>query len=151
MNREIFEEKMQKRMEDIRQFGEHSIFHELDGKIISYDYDKKSLTMEYEATEFHRNGFGIVFGGSLVGMFDITFGTLTAALGDYDVAPTVQLSTSFLKGIPIGSTVRIEVEAVSVGKTIMNFVGKAYVGELLVGSANGTFMTPRPFKKYVEE
>ena len=86
-----------------------------------------------------------------MGMFDITFGTLTAALGDYDVAPTVQLSTSFLKGIPIGSTVRIEVEAVSVGKTIMNFVGKAYVGELLVGSANGTFMTPRPFKKYVEE
>lgn len=151
MDRETFEKKMQKRMQDIRQFGEHSVFGELNGKIIAYDYDKKSLTMEYEATEFHRNGFGIVFGGSLVGMFDITFGTLTAGLGDYDVAPTVQLSTNFLKGIPIGSVVRIEAEAVSTGKTIMNFVGKAYVGELLVGSASGTFMTPRPFKKYVED
>ena len=31
-----------------------------------------------------------MFGGSIVGMFDITFGTLTAGLGDYSVAPTVQ-------------------------------------------------------------
>lgn len=151
MNRETFEKKMEKRMKDIRHLGQHSVFQELGGKIVAYDYDKKSLIMEYEATEFHRNGFGIVFGGSLVGMFDITFGTLTAGLGDYDVAPTVQLSTSFLKGIPIGSKVRIEAEAVSAGKTIMSFVGKAFVGELLVGSASGTFMTPRPFKKYIED
>ena len=33
----------------------------------------------------------------------------------------------------------------------MNFVGKAYVGEELVGSASGTFMTPRPFKKFNTE
>lgn len=33
----------------------------------------------------------------------------------------------------------------------MNFMGKAYVGEELVGSATGTFMTPRPFKKYVKD
>ena len=78
-------------------------------------------------------------------------GTLTAGLGDYSVAPTVQLSTTFLKGIPTGATVRTEVEAVSTGKTIMNFVGKAYVGEELVGSASGTFMTPRPFKKFNTE
>ncbi len=85
---------------------------------------------------------------SIPRMFDIAFGTLTAGLGDYSVAPTVQLSTTFLKGIPTGAMVRTEVEAVSTGKTIMNFVGKAYVGEDLVGSASGTFMTPRPFKKF---
>lgn len=107
--------------------------------------------MEYEATDFHENAFGIMFGGSLAGMFDITFGTLTAGLGDYDVAPTVQLSTNFLKGIPTGSLVRVKAEAVSTGKTIMNFMGKAYVEDKLVGSATGTFMTPRPFKKYVED
>ena len=61
------------------------------------------------------------------------------------------ISTTFLKGIPTGATVRTEVEAVSTGKTIMNFVGKAYVGEELVGSASGTFMTPRPFKKFNTE
>ena len=94
--------------------------------------------MTFEATKFHENAFGIMFGGSLAGMFDIAFGTLTAGLGDYSVAPTVQLSTTFLKGIPTGATVRTEVEAVSTGKTIMNFVGKAYVGEELVGSASGT-------------
>ena len=94
----------------------------------------------FEATKFHENAFGIMFGGSLAGMFDIAFGTLTAGLGDYSVAPTVQLSTTFLKGIPTGATVRTEVEAVSTGKTIMNFVGKAYVGEELVGSASGTFI-----------
>lgn len=151
MSREKFEANIKRRMDDIKCMKEHSIFQELKGKITAYDYDQKSLIMEYQATDFHKNAFGIMFGGSLVGMFDITFGTLTAGLGDYDVAPTVQLSTSFLKGIPTGAVVRIEAEAVSTGKTLMNFVGKAYVGGELVGSASGTFMTPRPFKKYVED
>ena len=135
MSRETFEAHMEKRMKDLKQSGEHSIFHELQGRIIDYDYDKKSLSMVFEATEFHKNGFGIMFGGSLVGMFDIAFGTLTAGLGDYDIAPTVV----------------IRAEAVSVGKTLMNFMGKAYVEDELAGSATGTFMTPRPFKKYVED
>ena len=151
MSRETFEAHMEKRMKDLKQSGEHSIFHELQGRIIDYDYDKKSLSMVFEATEFHKNGFGIMFGGSLVGMFDIAFGTLTAGLGDYDIAPTAQLSVNFLKGIPVGAQVVIRAEAVSVGKTLMNFMGKAYVEDELAGSATGTFMTPRPFKIYVED
>lgn len=97
-NRESFEANMRRRIEAIRHMSDHSIFNELRGTIIDYNYDKKSLTMEFYAGDFHRNGFNIMFGGSLVGMFDITFGTLTSGLGDYDIAPTVQLSTSFLKG-----------------------------------------------------
>ncbi len=151
MSRENFEAHMEKHIKDLKQNDEHSIFHELQGRILDYDYDTKSLSMAFEATEFHKNGFGIMFGGSLVGMFDIAFGTLTAGLGDYDIAPTAQLSVSFLKGIPVGTQVIIRAEAVSVGKTLMNFMGKAYVGDELAGSAMGTFMTPRPFKKYVEE
>lgn len=151
MSRETFEAHMKKRMEDLERSGDHSIFHELQGKIIDYNYDEKSLTMVFEATKFHENGFGIMFGGSLVGMFDIAFGTLTAGLGDYDIAPTAQLSVSFLKGIPTGAKVVIQAEAVSAGKSLMNFMGKAYVEEEIVGSATGVFMTPRPFKKYVED
>ena len=138
-NRESFEKNMRRRVEAIRHVSDHSIFKELRGKIVDYNYDEKRVTMEYEVGDFHRNGFNIMFGGSLVGMFDITFGTLTSGLGDYDIAPTVQLSTSFLKGIPIGSKVTVKAEAVSTGKTIMNFMGKAYVGDELVGSATGIF------------
>ena len=148
MSKENFEKQIRKRMEQLDEINKHGIFKELKGTVTDFNYDTKSLTMTFEATKFHENAFGIMFGGSLVGMFDIAFGTLTAGLGDYSVAPTVQLSTTFLKGIPTGATVRTEVEAVSTGKTIMNFVGKAYVGEELVGSASGTFMTPRPFKKF---
>lgn len=95
-NRESFEKNMRRRVEAIRHVSDHSIFNELRGKIVDYNYDEKRVTMEYEVGDFHRNGFNIMFGGSLVGMFDITFGTLTSGLGDYDIAPTVQLSTSFL-------------------------------------------------------
>lgn len=151
MSQENFESNMLKRMEAIHHFSEHSIFNELKGRITEYDYEAKTLTMQFEATDFHRNGFGIMFGGSLVGMFDITFGTLTAGLGDYDIAPTVQLSTSFLKGIPTGATVQIKAKAVSAGKKIMNFTGEAYADGVLSGSATGIFMTPRPFKKYTED
>lgn len=148
MSKENFEKQMQKRVKELEEINEHGVFKELKGTIVDYDYDTKRVTMAYEATRFHENAFGIMFGGSIVGMFDITFGTLTAGLGDYSVAPTVQLSTTFLKGIKTGSTVRVEAEAVSAGKTIMNFVGKAFVGDELVASASGTFMTPRPFKKF---
>ena len=151
MSKENFEKQIRKRMEQLDEINKHGIFKELKGTVTDFNYDTKSLTMTFEATKFHENAFGIMFGGSLAGMFDIAFGTLTAGLGDYSVAPTVQLSTTFLKGIPTGATVRTEVEAVSTGKTIMNFVGKAYVGEELVGSASGTFMTPRPFKKFNTE
>lgn len=151
MSRETFETNMLKRLEAIHHFSDHSIFNELKGRIIEYDYDTKSLTMQFEATDFHRNGFGIMFGGSLVGMFDIAFGTLTAGLGNFDIAPTVQLSTSFLKGIPIGTTVQVKVKAVSAGKSIMNFTGEAYADGVLSGSASGIFMTPKPFKKYIED
>ena len=139
MSKENFEKQIRKRMEQLDEINKHGIFKELKGTVTDFNYDTKSLTMTFEATKFHENAFGIMFGGSLAGMFDIAFGTLTAGLGDYSVAPTVQLSTTFLKGIPTGATVRTEVEAVSTGKTIMNFVGKAYVGEELVGSASGTF------------
>ena len=162
MSKENFEKQIRKRMEQLDEINKHGIFKELKGTVTDFNYDTKSLTMTFEATKFHENAFGIMFGGSLAGMFDIAFGTLTAGLGDYSVAPTVQLSTTFLKGIQasifdgfsikwVDGEEKTEVEAVSTGKTIMNFVGKAYVGEELVGSASGTFMTPRPFKKFNTE
>ena len=108
MSKENFEKQIRKRMEQLDEINKHGIFKELKGTVTDFNYDTKSLTMTFEATKFHENAFGIMFGGSLAGMFDIAFGTLTAGLGDYSVAPTVQLSTTFLKGIPTGATVRTE-------------------------------------------
>ena len=96
MSKENFEKQIRKRMEQLDEINEHGIFKELKGTVTDFNYDTKSLTMTFEATKFHENAFGIMFGGSLAGMFDIAFGTLTAGLGDYSVAPTVQLSTTFL-------------------------------------------------------
>ena len=97
MSKENFEKQIRKRMEQLDEINKHGIFKELKGTVTDFNYDTKSLTMTFEATKFHENAFGIMFGGSLAGMFDIAFGTLTAGLGDYSVAPTVQLSTTFLK------------------------------------------------------
>ena len=91
MSKENFEKQIRKRMEQLDEINEHGIFKELKGTVTDFNYDTKSLTMTFEATKFHENAFGIMFGGSLAGMFDIAFGTLTAGLGDYSVAPTVQL------------------------------------------------------------
>ena len=95
MSKENFEKQIRKRMEQLDEINKHGIFKELKGTVTDFNYDTKSLTMTFEATKFHENAFGIMFGGSLAGMFDIAFGTLTAGLGDYSVAPTVQLSTTF--------------------------------------------------------
>ena len=105
MSKENFEKQIRKRMEQLDEINEHGIFKELKGTVTDFNYDTKSLTMTFEATKFHENAFGIMFGGSLAGMFDIAFGTLTAGLGDYSVAPTVQLSTTFLK-VPLSLSVK---------------------------------------------
>ena len=81
MSKENFEKQIRKRMEQLEEINKHGIFKELKGTVVDFDYDTKSLTMTFEATKFHENAFGIMFGGSLAGMFDIAFGTLTAGLG----------------------------------------------------------------------
>ena len=86
MSKENFEKQIRKRMEQLDEINEHGIFKELKGTVTDFNYDTKSLTMTFEATKFHENAFGIMFGGSLAGMFDIAFGTLTAGLGDYSAA-----------------------------------------------------------------
>ena len=97
MSKENFEKQIRKRMEQLEEINKHGIFKELKGTVVDFDYDTKSLTMTFEATKFHENAFGIMFGGSLAGMFDIAFGTLTAGLGDYSVAPTVQAFYNIFK------------------------------------------------------
>ena len=47
-NRESFEKNMRRRVEAIRHVSDHSIFNELRGKIVDYNYDEKRVTMEYE-------------------------------------------------------------------------------------------------------
>ena len=98
-------------MEQLDEINEHGIFKELKGTVTDFNYDTKSLTMTFEATKFHENAFGIMFGGSLARMFDIAFGTLTAGLGDYSGSPNGAAFYNILKGIPTGATVRTEVEA----------------------------------------
>ena len=49
MSRETFEAHMEKRMKDLKQSGEHSIFHELQGRIFDYYYDKNSLSMVFSS------------------------------------------------------------------------------------------------------
>ena len=68
-------------MEQLDEINKHGIFKELKGTVTDFNYDTKSLTMTFEATKFHENAFGIMFGGSLAGMFDIAFWNIDCWIG----------------------------------------------------------------------
>lgn len=58
MSRETFEAHMEKRMKDLKQSGEHSIFHELQGRIIDYDYDKRVFPWYLKPRNFIKMALG---------------------------------------------------------------------------------------------
>lgn len=88
----------------------------------------------------HSNFYGFVHGGTLASISDIVMGVSCLTLGKRVV--TIDMSTSYIRNAPTGSTLTAIGEVISNGKTIMRAAGEIYHGEqLLVRSQASYFVT----------
>lgn len=114
----------------------------LKPKFIACDYENSTLTLEYIAEDFFANPEGILHGGILVTAFDTTFGALCHYYAKQNMINTIDISTAFLKPIPLQSQYRITAKANHIGRTITSMTAKAYIVEtdVLAATASTTFM-----------
>ncbi len=90
--------------------------------------------------ENQSNFYGFVHGGILSSISDITMGVSCITLGKRVV--TIDMSLSYIKNAPTGSTLTAVGKVISNGRSIMRAAGEIYNGkQLLVKSQASYFVT----------
>lgn len=89
----------------------------------------------------HSNIYGFVHGGTLASISDVAMGISCTTLGKRVV--TIDMSNSYIKNAPTGSTLTAVGEVISNGKTIMRAAGQIYdeKNQLLVSSQASYYVT----------
>lgn len=72
----------------------------------------------------HCNIYGYVHGGTLASISDVAMGVSCVTLGKLVV--TIDMSISYIKNVPAGSTLTVIGEVINNGKTIMRATGQVY-------------------------
>lgn len=93
-------------------------------KIVDCSYETQELTLNFETTDWMMNPGGVVHGGMISTMFDITMGITTLSLSGV-FTPTVNLSVSFLSPAPNHDHLFITAHATRVGKTFVQLTAEA--------------------------
>ncbi len=87
--------------------------------------EAQTLTLRFETIDWMMNPGGVVHGGMLCTMLDITMGITSMALSGA-FSPTVNLSVSFLSPAPNHDHMLITAHATRVGKTFVQLTAEAY-------------------------
>lgn len=140
------QQDMEKWME--KSFGTNSklytkgIIAQLNPSFICCDFENNSLTLEFTAEPWAANPEGILHGGILVTAFDTTFGALCHYYAKQNMINTVEISTSFLKPVPLNSKYQITAKANHVGRTLTSMTAEARLvqSNTLLATASTTFI-----------
>lgn len=85
----------------------------------------------------HCNFYGFVHGGTLAAMSDVAMGVSCLSLGKRVV--TIDMNISYIKNVPVGSTLTAVGKVISNGKTIMRAVGKIFNEQQLLVRAQASY------------
>lgn len=108
----------------VKNAQEDCINRRLAYEIINCDYEAQKLKLRFETTDWMLNPGGIVHGGMICTMFDITMGITSLALSG-TFTPTVNLSVSFLNPVPNHDHLVITAHATKVGRTFVQLMAEA--------------------------
>lgn len=104
------------------------------------ELEEGKITYRTKIIDKHCNLYGFVHGGTLASISDVAMGVSCATLGKRVV--TLDMNISYIKNVPVGSTLTAVGQVISNGKTIMRATGEIFNGEqLLVRSQASYFVT----------
>ncbi|MEA5082790.1 MAG: PaaI family thioesterase [Lachnospiraceae bacterium] len=128
--------------------GKSGIIEMMGPKFFGCSYENKELSTVFHVEKWELNPQGSMHGGLVSTAFDTTFGILSHYHADDCFITTVDLSTRYLKPIPLGSDLIVKVKACSVGRTLVSLTGEAYLAgkDIIVATASSTFMILRDKK-----
>jgi acyl-CoA thioesterase len=104
------------------------------------ELEEGKIVIRTKVIDKHCNLYGFVHGGTLASISDVAMGVSCATLGKRVV--TIDMNISYIKNVPVGSTLTAVGQVISNGKTIMRATGEIFNGEqLLVRSQASYFVT----------
>jgi acyl-CoA thioesterase len=116
-------------------------------QLISLRVDERatgSCTLSLEVADHHLNPHAVVHGAVLYAMADTGMGAaLYSTLEPGEICATIEIKINYFKPVSAGRIVCRSV-LVNRGKTVANLDARLYLGDSLVGQANGNFAIFRP-------
>lgn len=101
------------------------------------------VVLSMKIAEKHGNIYGSVHGGILASVADIVMGIPCMTLGKRIV--TIDMSVSFIKNAPTGSTITAVGRIISKGNRVIRSVGEIYNGEELLVRAQASYFVTGDF------
>lgn len=119
-------------------------------EFVDCDFEEATLTLAYKAEAWMSNPVGMMHGGNTAAAADITMGILTYILAGQVMPPTITMQVTYLRPIPIGSTLVVKARADSVGKTKAALVADMWLEgqpNKRCATATGVYYTAGPSVK----
>ena len=149
------QEIMEKTLKHITSYsksqGKSGVIEMMQPKYIGCNYEAKEISVMFHVEEWELNPQGSMHGGLVSTAFDTTYGILTHYLAKDYFITTVDLSTRYLKPIPLGGDLIIKAKACSVGRTLVSLTAEGYLAgqNILAATSSSTFMILRDKKTQV--
>lgn len=110
----------------------------------SVDSQNSSLTLKFAVEDWMMNPGGVLHGGMMSTILDITMGITSLSLSGF-YCSTVNMSISFLEPVPVGGNLLVTARSTRTGNTFVQLVGEAYspmIGRL-AATSTGVFIISR--------
>lgn len=109
----------------VRNSQDDCINRRLTYDVSDCSFETQSLTLRFEITGWMLNPGGVVQGGMICTMLDITMGLTSLSISG-TFSPTVNLAVSFLSPAPNNDHMIITAHATRVGKTFIQLTAEAF-------------------------
>jgi uncharacterized protein (TIGR00369 family) len=106
-------------------------------KFVDCDFDGKTMTIEYPVQKWELNPAGILHGGIISTIFDVSMAALILPYAG-GFAPTISLYIKFIKPVKEGDVLVVKAVVVSLGKNMVHAEAKAYSKTSSILSSTGT-------------
>ncbi|MDD3571058.1 MAG: PaaI family thioesterase [Lachnospiraceae bacterium] len=144
----IMEKTIKTAIDVTKSKGKSGVIEMMNPNFFGCSFEEKELSIVFHVKKWELNPQGSMHGGLVSAAFDTTFGILTHYYASDCFITTVDLSTRYLKPVPLDSDLIIRVKACSVGRTLVSLTGDAYFEgkDTIVATASSTFMILRDKK-----
>lgn len=134
--------EIQTMMERMCRAKAYAFAHQIQIRVQSCNSKQRRVQFSVSITKELENIWGIAHGGMLATIFDNCMGCTLRAISGAKTSRTVSLNLTYLRPVPIGADLRVEIVVIKVGRRLAMAEGKAWVhGEedRLTDAASATF------------
>ena len=113
-------------------------------QFVCCDFSADRYTIAFPCGDWMSNPGGVTHGGVTAAMLDTAMGGITYVCAGNRPTPTVSMQVSYVRPIPLDSTVYVDVQLTGAGRTLSNVTAAMYPAdhpEQVLATAAGTYFS----------